>query len=73
MTTSRCPSSPSTQLPRKQPQQLPPEQLPPEQPLTIAYLLCCGAKHLYVDGTTATEVTGSRGKNGGNRLSQRQD
>jgi hypothetical protein len=55
MTTSRCPSSPSPQLPRKQPL-----QLPPEQPLTIVYLLCCGAKHLYVDDlSTATELKGS--------------
>ena len=53
MTTSRCASWPSTQPPQK-----PPLQLPPEQPLTIAYLLCCGAKHLYVDGfSTATELT----------------
>jgi hypothetical protein len=52
MTTSRCPSWPSTQLPRKQPLQQPPEQL-----LTIAYLLCCGAKHLYVNRfSTATEL-----------------
>jgi hypothetical protein len=53
MTMSRCPSGPSTQLPRNQPL-----QQPPEQPLTIAYLLCCGAKHLYVDGfSTATRLT----------------
>jgi hypothetical protein len=51
MTTSRCPAWPSTQLPREQPL-----QQPPEQPLTIAYLLCCGAKHLYVDGSTTTEL-----------------
>jgi hypothetical protein len=51
MTTSRCPSRPSTQLPLKRPL-----QPPPKQSLTIAYLLCCGAKHLYVDGSsTATE------------------
>jgi len=51
MTTRRCPSRPSTQLPLQ-----PPLQPPPEQSLTIAYLLCCGAKHLYVDGfSTATE------------------
>jgi hypothetical protein len=53
MTTSRCPSWPSTQLPRN-----PPLRQPPEQPLTIAYLLCCGAKHLYVHGlSTTTELT----------------
>jgi hypothetical protein len=52
MTTSRCASRPSTQPPRKQPL-----QLPPEQPLTIAYLLCCSARHLYVDGSsTASEL-----------------
>ncbi len=55
MTTSSCPSWPSTQLPRNQPL-----QQPPEQPFTIAYLLCCGAKHLYVDGfSTTTELTES--------------
>ncbi len=54
MTTSHCPTGPSTQLPRKQPL-----QLPPKPPLTIAHLLCCGAKHLYVDGfSTATELKG---------------
>jgi hypothetical protein len=58
MTASRCPAWPSTQLQREQPL-----QQPPEQPLTIAYLLCCGAKHLYIDGST-TELT---------EFSQRQD
>jgi hypothetical protein len=54
MNTDDCPSRISTQLPQKQPL-----QPPPEQPLTIAYLLCCGAKHLYVDGLwTATELKG---------------
>jgi len=54
MTTNRCPSRPSTQLPREQPL-----QLPPQQPATIAYLLCCGAKHLYVESSsTATEPNG---------------
>jgi hypothetical protein len=53
MTTSCCASwPPSTQPPRKQP-----PQPPPEQPLTIAYLLCWGAKHLYVDSfSTASEL-----------------
>jgi hypothetical protein len=57
MTTSRCPSRPSTQLPRKEPLQLQqPLQLPPKQSPTIAHLLCCGTKHLYVDGSSiATE------------------
>jgi hypothetical protein len=49
----------TTQLPREQPLQLQPTQplqLPPKQSPTIAHLLCCGAKHLYVEGpTTATE------------------
>jgi hypothetical protein len=48
MTTRRCLSRPSTQLLRKQPL-----QLPPQQPATIAHLLCCGAKHLYGDGSSA--------------------
>jgi hypothetical protein len=53
MTTSTSPSWPSTQLPRQQPL-----QQPPGQPLTIAYLLCCGAKHLYVDGfPITTQIT----------------
>jgi hypothetical protein len=52
MSTGDCSSGPSTQLRRKQPL-----QLPPKQPVTIAYLLCCGAKHLYVDDRlTATEL-----------------
>jgi hypothetical protein len=64
MTTSRCSSWPSTQLPRKQPLQQPLQQ-PPGQPLTIAYLLCCGAAHLYVNCfSTATELK---------EFSQRQD
>jgi hypothetical protein len=53
MTTSHCPSGTSTQLPPNQPL-----QLLPQQPLTIAYLLCCGAKHLYVDATEL-ELKGS--------------
>ena len=53
MTASHCPSWPSTQLPRNQPQ-----QQAAQQPLTIAYLLVCGAKHLYVDGfSTTTKLT----------------
>jgi hypothetical protein len=63
VTSSRCSSHPSTQLPWKEPLQLQqplqllqPLQLPPKQSPTIAHLLCCGAKHLYVDGSsTATE------------------
>jgi hypothetical protein len=55
MSTGDCPLRPSAQLPRKQ--RL---QLPPKQPLTLAYLLCCGAKHLYVeDLSTATQLPGS--------------
>jgi hypothetical protein len=55
MSTGDCPSRPSTQLQRKQPL-----QLPPKHPLTIAHLLFCGAKHLYVgDISTATELPGS--------------
>jgi hypothetical protein len=55
MSTGDCPSRPSTQPPRKQPL-----QLPPKQPLTLAYLLCCGATRLYVDDlSTATELPGS--------------
>jgi hypothetical protein len=53
MTVSRRAARPSTQLPRKEPLQ------PPPQPATIAHLLCCGAKHLYIDTlSTAAEPTG---------------